>query len=114
MRLELERSDDAEVAAGATHGPEQILVLGGAGPPKDAVGGDDVDREETVDRQPVPATQVSGAAVERQSGDTGRRDDAGRDGEPEELRLSIHVSQRRASLDAHRPRLPIDVDPSHP
>ena len=92
VRLELERGDDAEVAAGAAHGPEEVLVLGRARPAQLAVGGDDVDREQVVDREAVLAAQVADAAVQRQAGDARRRDDAARDGEPEQLRLAVAVA----------------------
>ena len=101
MRLELERRDDAEVAAGAAHGPEEILVLGRARPAQLAVGGDDVDREQVVDRQPVLAAQVADAAVERQAGDARRRHDAAGHREAEQLRLAVDVAPGRAALDAH-------------
>jgi hypothetical protein len=42
-RLELEGGDDAEVAPGAAHRPEEILVLAGARPAELAVGSDDFD-----------------------------------------------------------------------
>jgi len=81
MRLELEGGDDAEVAAGAAYGPEQILVLGRACTTKLTVGGDDVDREQVVDRQSVLPTQMSGATVEGQAGDACGRHHARGNGE---------------------------------
>ena len=111
--LELEGGDDAEVAAGAAHGPEEILVLGGARPAQLAVRGDDVDREEVVDREAVLATQVADAAVQRQAGDARGRDDAARHGEPEQLRLPVAVAPGRAALRPHRLRRRVDVDAAH-
>ena len=49
VQPELKAGDDAEVAAGAADGPEEVRVLRRAGGPHLPVGGDDVDREEVVD-----------------------------------------------------------------
>ena len=43
------------------------------------------------------------AAVQRQARDAGRRDDAARHGQPEELRLAVTVAPGRAALHAHLP-----------
>ncbi len=113
VRLELERGDDAEVAAGAADGPEQVLVLGRARLPELPVGGDDVDREQVVDREPVLAAEMPDPAVQRQPSDAGRRDDAARYGEPEQLRLAVEVAPSGAALDADGPGLRVDVDAPH-
>ena len=78
-----------------------------------AVGGDDVDREQVVDRQAVLAAQMTDAAVERQTGDARGRDDPARHGEPEELRLPVAVAPGRAALRPHRLRRRVDVDAAH-
>jgi hypothetical protein len=98
VRLKLERRDDAEVAARAADRPEEILVLGRARTAELAVRGDDVDREEAVDREPVLAAQMSHAAVQRQAGDARRRDDAPGHREAEQLRLAVRVAPRGARL----------------
>ena len=54
-----------------------------------------------VVRGPAPATgQVAEAAAERQSGDTGQRDEAEHGGKPVPLRLAIHVPQQAPRLRA--------------
>ena len=78
MGAELERGDDAEVAAGTADGPEEIFVFGGARPVELAVGGDDVDREQVVYRQPMLPAYMTDPAVQRESGDARGRDDAAR------------------------------------
>src|SRR6185437_14540911 len=105
--------DDAEVAAGAADGPEQVLVLRRAGLPELPVGGDDVDRDEVVDREPVLAAEVTDSAVQRQAGDTRRRDNAAGDREAEQLGLAIEVSPGRAALHTDGLRIRLDVDAAH-
>ena len=56
---------------------------------------------------------MAGAAVQRQTGDSRRRDDTGRHGETEELGLTVEVTQRRPALRADRSGLGIDVYPAH-
>jgi len=113
VRLELERRDDSEVAARAAYGPEEVLVLGCARLSQLTVCGDDVDRAEAVDREPVLAAQVADPSVQGQAGDSGRRDDPAGHGESEELRLPIRLAPGRASLCPHRLRRRIDVDAAH-
>jgi len=79
MQLELEGRSDAEIAAAASDRPEQVVVLGLAGPHWSAIGGDQVGREEVVNGQPVTAGQVADTAAECETADAGGRDDpAGR------------------------------------
>ena len=66
---ELEAGHDAEVAATAAHGPEQVGVLGLARRDDAAVGGDDLDRHEGVDGQAVLAGEPADAATQGQAGD---------------------------------------------
>jgi hypothetical protein len=50
MELELEGRNDAEIAAAAPQRPEEIRVLVLAGANQLRVGGDDIGRDEIVDR----------------------------------------------------------------
>ena len=75
VRAELERGDDAEVAAAAAQRPEQVGVLVGAGVHLRAVGQHHVGADQAVDREPEAARQVAEAAAEREPADAGGRDD---------------------------------------
>ena len=55
----LERGDDAEVAAAAADGPEEIGVLGGARVDELAVGEHDVGAQQVVDRHPETCRRAS-------------------------------------------------------
>src|SRR6202051_3424052 len=46
------------------------------------------------------AGEVSGAAAKREAGDTGRRDDAGRHGQPVDMRGVVDIALRAAGTDA--------------
>ena len=89
-----EPGDDAEVAAAAADGPEEVLVLIGARVDDPAVGRDELHREQAVDRQAVLAHEVADAAAERQAGDTHRRRVAER-GREAELGRRLRVLARR-------------------
>ena len=71
---------------------------------------DDVGRDEVVDRQAVRPGQPADAAAERQARDPRPRDDADRHRQAERLRRAIDVAERRPGLDAHEPRVGIDLD----
>src|SRR5690606_7368897 len=51
VKRESERGDDPEVSTPASHAPEQIRMLGGAGAQQPAVGGGDLDLDQVVDRE---------------------------------------------------------------
>ena len=110
MRAERELGHDAEVAAAAAHGPEELGVLVGARRDALAVGEHDLGREQVVDRQAVPAREVTDAAAERQPADAGRRDDPARNREPVRMRRRVHLAPGRSSADANRARAGIDRD----
>ena len=59
----LEAGDDAEIAATAAHGPEQVGVVGLVGDEDVAGGGDDLDGEQRVDGEAVLAHEVADAAA---------------------------------------------------
>jgi hypothetical protein len=75
MEPELERGHDAEVPASPSNRPEQILVLPIARDQEPSVGRDDVRRDEVVEREAAPPSEVADAAAEREAGHTRRRDD---------------------------------------
>ena len=113
MRAELERRDDAEVAAAAAQRPEQVGVLRLVCRDDAAVGQHDVGRQQVVDRQPVLAGEVADAAAERQAADAGRRDEPARHGQPEGMRGVIDVAPHAAAVDAHGAFGRIDADAFH-
>ena len=65
---ELERSRYAEVATAATNRPEQILVVRFTRGEDLAGGGDDIGRDEVVDRQTVLAHEPPETAAESETG----------------------------------------------
>jgi hypothetical protein len=94
MQAEDERRHDAEVAAAAAEGPEEVGILVGAGGDALAAGQHDVGRQRVVDRQPVLARQVAVAAAEREAADPGGGDDAADRREPVLVRGAIDVAPR--------------------
>ncbi len=78
IQPQLERRDHAEVGAGAAHAPEQIGVLILARMQPAAVGGDQVDGPQVVDREAELALEAAHAAPEREPGDSGVSDHAHR------------------------------------
>ncbi|MDG4757362.1 hypothetical protein [Micromonospora sp. WMMD710] len=59
VRLQLQGRDDADVAAGATDGPEQVGMLLVVDAEQAAVRRDDLGGDDVVDGQAAPACQVS-------------------------------------------------------
>src|SRR5262245_6373990 len=98
MRLELERCDHAEVAPRAAYGPEQILVLVCARPPHLAVGGDDLDGQQAVDRESILPPKMADASVQGEAADARGGDHSARDCQAEELRLPVAVAPGGAAL----------------
>ena len=114
MGLELERRDNAEVAASAPKSPEEILVLRRMLAVSTlAVGGDDLTRQEIVDGHAVFANQPTDTASQRETADTGLRDDPAGDGETEGVRFTIEIAKRGAALDADGACRGIDMDGAH-
>ena len=68
-----------------------------------AVGEDDVGLEQIVDREPVLARQVAGAAAQRQPGHAGAADDPERHGEAEGVRRVVDVRGAATRLHPHGP-----------
>src|SRR5204863_9189807 len=73
MEGELERRDDAEVAAAAAQRPEQLGLLARRRRAHRAVGHDDARAQQVVDRHAVQARQPAEAAAEREAGYAGGR-----------------------------------------
>jgi hypothetical protein len=113
MQLELQRSRDTEVAAASPQPPEQVSVLILARSAVLTVGRDDVNREQVVQREAVPAGEVTDPAAEGQAGHTGRGHDPTRGGQPEGVRRVVEVSPCRTATGARRARLGIDVHGPH-
>ena len=77
------------------------------------VGGHDVGADEVVAREAEPAGEEAHAAVERQPGDAGARDDAERRREAEGLSLVVDVAEPRSAAGADRPLVEVDDDVPH-
>ena len=110
MQPEQERGDDAEVAAAAADGPEQVGILVGAGAHLLAARQNDLGLEQVVDREPALAGQMAEAAAKGEAADAGRGDDPARRREPVLVRRSVHLAPGAAAADPNRARLRIDLD----
>ncbi len=108
MQRELERRDDAEIPAAPTHGPEEVGILAGAGVQEPAVGGDDIDRLEIVEREAKSSRHATKPAAERETRDAGVRDRARRRDEPKGHRLVIELAEQAAARDVRGARHGID------
>ena len=111
--LELERSDHAEVPASAAESPEEILVFRGIGGEHFAVGGDYLARQQIVDGHAVLAKQPTDTTTQRETANTGLRDDAARNGKTEDVRFAVEIAKSRATLYANRAICRIHVDGAH-
>ena len=113
VEAELEAGDDAEVAAAAADRPEQVGVLGLAGDHDAAVGGDDLDRHERVDRQAVLADEPADAAAEGQAGDADAARVAERGREAVLGRRGGVLAGAQAGLRPGEPTGGVDVEALH-
>ena len=112
VQAERERGDDAEVGAGPANGPEQVFVLVAARAPDAAVGGDDLDLEQVVDRPAEAAREVAEAAAEGETGHADLGEEAERGGEAVTLGRAVDVARggsragrwRSGRRDRPRPR----------
>ena len=111
---ELERRDDAEIAAPTAQRPEQVGVLVGARVYLRAVGEDHVGPEQAVDREAEAPRQVADAAAERQPADAGRRDDPRRRRAAVFRRRLVDIGPGAAAADADGVGVRIDHDLAHP
>ena len=110
MQSELERGDDAEVAAAAADRPEQVGVLLGARTRLCSVGEHDVGLEQIVDRQAVAPRQVADPAAERQPADAGGRDEATWRREAVRVRGLVDLTPGAATADSDGARLGVHLD----
>jgi hypothetical protein len=113
VQLELERGDDAEVAAAAAQAPEELGLRALAGVHEAPVGGHDIGADKVVEREAVLAHQVADAAAEREAGDAGRRHQAAGGGQAELLRLGVDVLPQAAALDDDALGVGVDADAVH-
>jgi hypothetical protein len=95
---EQERGDDAEVAAAAAQGPEEIGVFRFAGGDEAAVRQHQIGLEQIVDGQPELAGEVPDAAAQGETADPGRRDDAAGRNQPEGVGGVVDVAPRSRPL----------------
>ena len=72
LQPELQPGGDAEVAAAAADRPEEVRVAGGVGEDDPAVRGDQLGREQVVDREPVLADEEAHSAAQRDAADADR------------------------------------------
>ena len=113
MQLEQEAGHDAEIAAAAAQGPQQVGILLLAGGDEAAVGQHDIGLEQIVDGQAVFARQIAVAAAQRQAGNAGGRDDARRNGQPEGMGSVVDVALRATGADPGGPCLGINANAFH-
>ncbi len=113
VQAELERGDDAEVAAAAAQRPEKVGVLVGGRTHDLAAGGHQLGGVQVVAAEAVLASQPPDAAAERESGHAGLRDQSGRRREPEGLGRGVHVAPDRAALHLRQASLRVDLDGIH-
>ena len=113
LKPELERRRDPEVPAGAAHAPEQVRLLGLARAHEPAVGRDELDRGEVVDREAELSLQPADAAAERQPRDAGVADDADRADEPVRLGRDVELAEERAPVRPRGAGSRVHLDPAH-
>ena len=110
VQRELELRHHPEVAAAATHGPEQVRVLLGRGDARLAVCGHDADRQQVVDRQAELAAEPAHPTSERQATHARVAHQPGRGGQSERLGGGVHVAEQRATTHLDSAGVGIDLD----
>src|SRR5215216_7890504 len=100
MKPIFKRGRDAEVATAASNRPEEIGVLRGVHGQKLTAGGDDIGREQTVDRHAVLAQQPADAAAKGCAGDAGGRNLAAWGGQVETRGFSADILPKGAGINA--------------
>jgi hypothetical protein len=113
MGAVLERGYDAEVAAAAAQGPEQLGVGIVAGRDDLTGGQDHLGRQQVVDGQPIAAHQPALTATQGQARDPRARDRAAGRCEPKRRGCSIELADEYAWLRSDRLPDWIDVDALH-
>jgi len=102
-----------KVSTAAAQGPEQIWRLLLAGPQDLAIGGDELDGQQVIERQSVLAHQPAQPAAECESGDACRGNDTAGGRETVQLRLAVELTPGGTALRPNRPALGIDLDALH-
>src|SRR5262245_23672225 len=110
MRLELERSNDAKVAAAPPDRPKEIVVLARAGSNGAAVGQYDFGGEQIVKREAMFAHEPAEPATEGEAGHAGDRDVAPGDGEAVGLEGVIHFTPVAPTLSTDGARRSVNRD----
>ena len=113
IEAELEARHHAEVATAAADGPEQVGVLLLARGDDAALGGDQLDGDERVDRQAVLADQPTDAAAERQAGQADAAGVAEWRREPVGTRRRGVLARGQAGLGPRETPLGVDVQALH-
>ena len=113
LEPELERRRDPEVPAGAAQAPEELGLLGLGRADEPAVGRDELDGRQVVDREPEVALEAADSPTERQPGDAGVADDADRADEAVRLRGDVELAEERAAVRPGGPGPRIRLDPAH-
>ena len=110
MQAEFEARDDPEISAPAANAPVEVGILVGGRVQQAAVGGDDIDRAQVVDREAEAPRQPAESAAERQASDTGMGDGPCRRHEAMRHRLVVDLAQQAAALDPGDARERIDAN----
>src|SRR6266487_2993424 len=113
MQLELEGSDDPEIATSTAHAPEQVGVLAGTGSEHPSIGRDEVHRQQIINGQAVLAHEPAQAAAQRQARQASSAYGAGGRGESIGLRCLHKLTQGETCLNPGRFLLWIDADAFH-
>ena len=113
VEAEVERGDDTEVAATTAHTPEQFRIRGLRRDHLAPVGGDHLDLDEIVAREPELPLDPTAAAAEGESGDARRRCPSTGDDEAVLTGRGIELTPGEPALGAHGTRLRVDVDALH-
>jgi hypothetical protein len=110
---QLEGGGDPEVGPGSAQAPEQLGLGAGVGPHPLALGRDQLDPEQVVEGQPVPAGQPPDAAAQGQAADAGVGDVPGRAGQPERLGPPVELPEQGAPGGRGQPAPGVDPDLGH-
>ena len=113
LEPELEGRRDPEVPAGAAEAPEELGLVGLGRAHQPAVGGDEVDGGQVVDREPEAALEAADSPAEGQPGDAGVADDPDRAHEAMRLRGDVELAEEGAAVRAGDPGPRIDLDAAH-
>ena len=113
LEPELEGRRDPEVPAGAAQAPEELGLVGLGRAHEPAIGGDELDGGQVVDREPEAALEAADSPTEGQPGDAGVADDPDRADEAVRLRGDVELAEEGAAVRAGDPGLRIDLDAAH-